>query len=198
MKVTNDLLLYDTDLETAFAHTAETLSLLGRQGILKNAEKFEFAKETLEWAGVKMTPGGAEPLPAHVESIQNYPVPDNVTDMRSFFSLVEQVAPYFAVKPNLAPFRELLKKGTEWYWDSALQGIFLEAKEVISKEVIVGISRFDPERETTLVSDYSRLGVGFLTEKLKCRSARRIQHRPNPLASRQSSVSCQLAADGWL
>ena len=123
-KVTDDLLLYNANLETAFAHTAETLSLLGQHGILQNAAKFEFAKETLEWAGVKLTPGGAEPLPAHVKSIQNYPVPESVTDMRSFFALVEQVAPYYAVKPHLAPFRELLKKGNEWYWDSVLQRLF--------------------------------------------------------------------------
>jgi hypothetical protein len=168
-KVTDDLLLYDKDMQTAYERGGQMLTRLGRHGILQNADKFEFAKETLEWAGIKMTPHGAEPLPEHVEAISNYPVPVNVTDMRSFFALVEQVAPYHAVKPHMAPFRELLKKGQDWYWDDQLQRLFEEAKRVISKEVTEGITRFDPKRETALVSDYSRQGVGFLMLQKYCR-----------------------------
>ena len=63
---------------------------------------------------------GMEPLPEHLESIKNYPPPTNLTDMRSFFTLVEQVAPVVMVKPHLHPFRELLKKDRKFYWDKNL------------------------------------------------------------------------------
>ena len=55
--------------------------------------------------------------------------------MRSFFALVEQVAPYHAVKPHLTPFRELLKKNVKFYWDENLQKIFEEAKATIADSV---------------------------------------------------------------
>ena len=54
-------------------------------------------------------------LTEHIESIRNYPTPINLTYMRSFFALVEQVAPFVMVKPYLHPFRELLKKDRKFY-----------------------------------------------------------------------------------
>ena len=67
-------------------------------------------------------------LPEHLESIKNYPPPTSLTDMRSFFAMVEQVAPFVMVKLYLHLFRELLKKDQKFYWDENLQGIFEEVK----------------------------------------------------------------------
>ena len=63
-----------------------------------------------------------------MESIRSYPTPLNLTDMRSFFALVEQISPYVMVKPHLGPFRELLKKDRKFYWDEHLQKLFEEVK----------------------------------------------------------------------
>ena len=77
-----------------------------------NPEKFHFAEDEVDWAGIRITKDKCRPLDSHVEAIRNFPVPVNVTDMRSFMALVNQVAPYYAVQPHLQPFRDLLKKGT--------------------------------------------------------------------------------------
>ena len=74
----------------------------------------------MDWAGVRITKDSVEPLPNHVEAIKTYPIPTSVMDMRSFFAIVEQVAPYYAVKQHLAPFRDLLKKNRKFYWDNNL------------------------------------------------------------------------------
>ena len=82
----------------------------------------------MDWAGVRVTMDKVEPLPDHIESIKSYPTPTNLTDMKSFFALVEQVAPFVMVKPYLLPFRELLKKERKFYWDENLQRIFDDVK----------------------------------------------------------------------
>ena len=69
-----------------------------------------FTQPTVDWAGYRITMDGVEPFPKHLEAIRNYPMPTNLTDMRSFFALVEQVSPFVMIKPHLYPFRELLKK----------------------------------------------------------------------------------------
>ena len=70
----------------------------------------------------------------------------NITDMRSYWALVNQVVPFYSVLEHLNPFRELLKKNTTWYWDDVLQRLFEESREQISNEVLDGITRYDKTR----------------------------------------------------
>ena len=130
-------MLYHDDKSKAFWETAEYLTLVGRNGITLNPEKFKFAQEEVEWAGIKIGLKSVEPLEEHVTAIRNFPRPSSITDMRSFFALVEQVAPYYAVKPHLAPFRHLLKKYSKFYWDDNLQQLFEEVKDTIADRVKV-------------------------------------------------------------
>ena len=41
---------------------------------------------------------------------------------------MNQVAHYYAVRPHLEPFRELMKKNTTWYWDEAMEKLFEESR----------------------------------------------------------------------
>ena len=79
--------------------------------------------------------------------------------MRSYWALVNQVAPYYCTQQHLQPFRELLKKKTPWYWDGLLQKLFEESREVISKKVVEGIELFDKTLWTAVSTDWSKMGV---------------------------------------
>ena len=87
-----------------------------------------------------------EPLPDHVTAIRQFPTPTCLTDLRSYFALVNQVAPYYAVQPVLLPFCELLKKDKKFYWDEFLQRLFKESREVIADEVLKGVYSFEVGR----------------------------------------------------
>ena len=89
----DDCLLYSDNMEDAFKDMTQYLTLVGRNGIILNPEKFNFAEDTVDWAGVRISKDKVEPLPEHVQAIRDYPPPTNLTDMRSFFALVEQVFP---------------------------------------------------------------------------------------------------------
>ena len=111
------------------------LELVGNNGIILNPEKFNFGQYVVDWAGIRVTKDGVAPLPEHVEAIQNFPVPENITDMRSYWALVNQVSNYYATQPHIAPFRELMKKNPKWYWNDVLQKLFEESRIYISKEI---------------------------------------------------------------
>ena len=144
---------------------------MGKNGITLNPEKFVFAQEEVNWAGIKIGKRSVEPLEEHVEAIRNFPKPVNITDMRSFFALIEQVAPYYAIKPHLVPFRELLKKNSKFYWDDQLQELFKEAKDVIADKVKNGLTRFQTNRETALISDWSKTRIGFIMAQIAIANA---------------------------
>ena len=54
-RVIDDTLLYAKNLEEAFRQVAEYLSLVGRNGIILNSEKFHFGEDTVDWTGVRLT-----------------------------------------------------------------------------------------------------------------------------------------------
>ena len=102
-RVIDDTLLYSKDIRSSFEKVAEYLTLVGRNGIVLNPEKFHFAEDEVDWAGIRVTMDKCRLLESHVEAIHNF----SVTDMRSFMALVNQVAPYNAVQSHLQPFRDL-------------------------------------------------------------------------------------------
>jgi hypothetical protein len=95
-------------------------------------------------------------------------MPINLTDMRSYWELVNQVSSYYYVKPHLQAFRELLKKKIPWYWDGVLQRLFEESREHISKEVLNGIELFVKTRWTGLCTDWSKMGVRYFMSQNYC------------------------------
>jgi hypothetical protein len=167
-RVIDDTLLYATTLEEAYKQVAEYLTLVGTNGIVLNCDKFMFGKDTVDWAGIRLTKDKVKPLPEHVRAIKEFPVPANITDMRSYWALVNQVSPYYSVQPHLTPFRELMKKNTKWYWDSALQRLFEESREHISKSVLEGITRYEKDRWTAVCTDWSKQGLGFFMSQKYC------------------------------
>ena len=118
----------------------------------------------MDWAGIRVTMDKCRLLESHVEAIHNFPV----TDMRSFMALVNQVAPYNAVQSHLQPFRDLLKKGSIWYWDKNLTNLLTAAKEHISVNIVKGITRFSLGRWTALLSDWSKAGLEFIMTQKYC------------------------------
>ena len=56
-----------------------------------------------------------------------FPRPKNITDVRSWFGLVNQVAYAFSMTEQMHPFRELLKPATPFYWDDNLNKLFEES-----------------------------------------------------------------------
>ena len=87
-------------------------------------QKFQFAKEEVEFAGFEMTMDGYKPTPKFIEAIRAFPTPKNLTGIRSWFGLVNQASYAFAQAPLMAPFRELLKHNSRFYWDETLDELF--------------------------------------------------------------------------
>ena len=105
----DDSLIHAKTLEEAFFKTAEYLSLMGQNGILQNPDKFQFGTKTVEWAGFLIGEKSVKPLQKHTQAIRSFPTPLNITDLRSFMALLQQVAYCYATSPATAPLRHLLK-----------------------------------------------------------------------------------------
>ena len=167
-KCVDDVLLWADTLEESFFQTIEWLDICGRNGITLNPKKFVFGADTVEFAGFEITPDSVRPCQKYLRAIIDFPTPTGITDVRSWFGLVNQVSYAFSMTERMSPFRELLKPGNRFEWTPALQDAFEESKAVIASEVEEGVRIFDPSKPTCLATDWSKDGIGFWLLQKHC------------------------------
>ena len=168
VKIIDDSLLHDDTIEEAFFHVWNFLTLLANSGVVANIEKFKFARQTIEFAGLLITPSGIEPSPKLLMAIQNFPTPTNITNARSWFGLVNQLSWAYAISPIMRPFRELIKPHVQFYWDDTLESLFAQSKIQLMECVKSGVKSFDCNKRTCLQTDWSKDGVGYLLLQQHC------------------------------
>ena len=167
-KCVDDTLLWSDSIEDEFFHTVSWLDLCGKNGIILNPAKFTFSRATVQFAGFEITPDAVRPCPQFLEAILNFPTPTSITDIRSWFGLVNQVSYAFASAQRMSPFRALLKPGTHFNWTDELDQLFRESKQVIIKEIHEGVQIFDKTKPTCLATDWSKEGLGFYLLQKHC------------------------------
>ena len=103
-----------------------------------------------------------------LKAISDFPVPKSLTDIRSWFGLVNQVSYAFSMTDKMLPFRELLKPKTTFHWDENLQQIFEDSKRRIIEEIEHGVKIFDKSKPTCIATDWSKSGIGFWLFQKHC------------------------------
>lgn len=162
----DDTIHYDDNLEDHWWRTIEFLRRTGEAGIVLNSSKFQFAQKSVVFAGFRIKESSIEPLPKFLDAIRHFPVPANISDIRSWFGLVNQVANYGQLRDIMAPFRPFLSPKHPFQWTSELSKAFQESKDSIVAAISHGVEIFDMSKPTCLRPDWSRQGIGyFLTQK---------------------------------
>ena len=187
-KIVDDVLLYDTSIEQAFNHTFDFLVLCASHGVTMNPAKFKFAQQEVDYCGFTISWGKYRTAKDMLSAIQDFamPEPPSITDIRSWFGLVNQLAPFLSTAPLMSPFRDLLKhkQPKKLYWDSNLQTIFESTKSELVKLAEKGLTFYDVNKKTVVLTDWSKLGVGFVILQKHCKC----------VSNNQETFCC---SDGW-
>ena len=130
-KCVDDTLLWSDTIEGSYFQAVQWLDICGRNGIILNPEKFVFSAPTVDFAGFTITMTDVRPCSRYLEAIRDFPQPHNITDIRSWFRLVNQVAYAFSMAERMHPFRKLLKNGKRFTWSPELEDIFRESKDEV-------------------------------------------------------------------
>ena len=172
LKCVDDTLLYDTNVADPFWHCYDLLETCARGGVTLRPDKFRFCRRNVEFAGYHLDWEQYQRGEELVKSITEFQMPSqpSITDIRSWFGLVNQVAPFLAVAPLMEPFRELLKKpaAKSVYWDTQLRSIFEETRSTIGQLASEGLRYYDITRPTMVITDYSKRGLGFVVMQQYC------------------------------
>ena len=166
----DDTILFDDNIEQNFNNVCEFLTTGANGGCTFNPKKFQFGEEEVEFLGFLITKSGVKTTQKFRDSILNFPTPQNITDVRSWFGCINQVSYSFASAPIMSPFRHLLSSKVPFAWSEELQMAFEASKQEIVDQCEKGVRSFNPALPTALATDWSKLAIGFwLTQKhCKC------------------------------
>lgn len=161
-KVVDDILAYDETFEQHFTRIVQILDRCRAEGITLNENKFIFAKPEVSFVGYKITSQGIKADPKKVDAIKNFKRPENITQLRSFMGLVNQLGSFSSnISRAAIPLRTLLKIKNEFLWTAVHDQSFDNVRNALVEPPV--LAHFDPSLPTALHSDASRLhGLGYV------------------------------------
>ena len=160
LKIVDDGLIQGKDLDQLFDRIDIVLGRCRKAGIKVSLKKFQFGTE-VKFAGHIVSADGVKPDPEKIAGLREFPVPENLSQLRSFLGLANQLGMFVPDITHMSTkMRTLLKKGVAYVWTPDHQAEFVAMKELLCSDMIV--HAFDPSLPTTLLTDASRLkGIGY-------------------------------------
>jgi hypothetical protein len=160
VKVVDDILVQAEDYDQLEERLEQVLERCRAARITLTKGKF-FVGEQVKFAGFIITGTGIKPDPGKIRAISDFPAPTNISALRSFLGLANQLGMFH---PGLAAatddLRWLLKKDVAWSWTPEIHNAFLRVKELLSSEACV--RPFQTNRLAELITDASSIhGLGF-------------------------------------
>merc|ERR1712030_215198 len=156
----DDTLLWASSFKQSVLQVIKYLTFCGQSGIIFNPKKLEVGRTDVNIFGLHVTQQGVMPTRNQIETMEKYPTPKSLRDMRGFLGLVNQAT--FCLGPETRQAMERLKDKMKtrivWSWSEANQKDFTELKKLLVKDSAKGIYRLTSSRETSLalISDWSK------------------------------------------
>ena len=108
---------------------------------------------------ILLSKDGVHPGKAKVELMQNWPIPENIKELKSFLGTVNYLSKFLAFLSDLcAPLQGLLKKDAEFIWTETHTQVFNQLKEHVSLDI--SIKFFDCSKPVYIEVEASKQGIG--------------------------------------
>jgi len=102
---------------------------------------------------------GLYPTKEKVKAIREAPEPQNVSELRSFLSIINYYAKFLTnLSTKLAPLYALLQKESKWAWGQPQAKAFQTAKNAPQNDAL--LEHYDSSKQLVLACDASQYGLG--------------------------------------
>ena len=160
-KVVDDMLVHTETFPEHVKNIVEVLERCRKNKITLSPSKFQFAADEVHFVGYEVGAEGVKADCKKVEAIAKFPQPTNLTQLRSFFGLVNQLGQFSKdVSAAAEPLRPLLKQKNIFQWTAAHTNAFEKVKEALCAPPV--LAPFDSSLPIEIHTDASRNGgLGF-------------------------------------
>merc|ERR1712016_105583 len=168
-KCVDDACLHNDDIEGNFWSTVKYIDVCSRAGIVFNPDKFVFGRREVDFAGFTVKWDGYAPTKKLIEAIENFPLPTNLTGIRSWFGLIQQVSYCFSRTAEMKLFRAFLARNKRFDWPPHMTPLFYKTRQKIADMVREGVKGFVMGKPTLVAGDWSETGIGFSMQQKHCK-----------------------------
>lgn len=183
----DDILISGKTKQEHETRLIKVLIILQNSGLKIAMDKCTFFQKSVTYLGFVIDKEGLHPSTDKIKSIKEAPIPQNVTQLKSFLGLVNYYGKFFRnLSALLHPLYTLLKKDIPWQWSNDCHKAYEMIKnKLTSDDVLIHFQPFNlPVR---LIVDASNYGIGALI----CHLMEDKTERPIAFASRTLS-SCEV------
>jgi hypothetical protein len=155
----DDILIHSRTEEEHKAHVRLVLDVLKRKKFYVCKAESTFAAKETKFLGHIVNSEGICPDLKKVEDIQNWPVPKNVHEVRSFLGLANYFRKFISHYSEVAaPLTNLTKKSHVWAWTGKCQDAFEKLKHLLTEAPLLRTP--DEFKIYCVVTDAFDIGMG--------------------------------------
>ena len=128
-KIVDDILIYAPTLSILKTRSRAFLDQSRQHGVTLKQAKSQLGVTEVDFGGFRLSTTGIQTSPDLLKSIRDFPRPRNLTDLRSWFGLVNQLGNFSKeLTEIMVPFRPLLTQDAVFQWLPEHDHAFVEAK----------------------------------------------------------------------
>ena len=132
-------------------------------GVTLNVNKCSFFLKCIKFLGHIVDQQGVSANPDKVSAVTQMAPPQNITEVRRFLGMVNQLAKFSPLVSEMThPLRQLLSMKTDWTWNPMLEEAFLNIKTALSKPTVLTAYNIAAELKVSADASSHSLGAALL------------------------------------
>jgi hypothetical protein len=157
----DDILVFSATFEQHLKDLESVLKRLSEVQFTVKLSKCFFGQEEVAYLGHLVGSQGIKPDPSKLKAVEGFPVPTNLTEVRSFLGLTTYYHRFVPSYSTVAePLYRLQKKNVHFEWTADCQSAFERIKVLLVSSPTLRYPDF--KREFVLMTDASDVGLGVV------------------------------------
>jgi len=162
----DDIIIYSRSCVEHVSRLEEVLKRIAGAGLKLKPKKCHFFCKEVLYLGHVVSAEGISTDPAKVQAVQDWGVPRDLTDVRSFLGLCSYYRRFIPKFSTIAkPLTKLTEKNVGFMWGTDQEEAWLELKQKLLTAPILAYP--DPTREFIVDTDASAYGIGAVLSQVQ-------------------------------
>lgn len=155
----DDIVVFSKSADEHLQHLHAVLSKLQAAHLYAKLSKCKFTLTSIKFLGHVVDGQGITPDPDKTRIVQDWPVPRNVSETRSFVGLAQYFRKFIQGFPALiAPLTSLFSKDVVFSWTPKCQQAFQDCKQALTSAPCLKLP--DCNEPFTVITDACGIGIG--------------------------------------